>query len=60
MLAFDPILNINIENSIPAGFPSPAEDHMEPSLSISDILIKHPQSTFYFRSGVDRKSIEIY
>ena len=33
--------------SISAGFPSPAEDHMDIGLDISEYLIKHPSSTFY-------------
>ena len=33
--------------SISAGFPSPAEDHMDVSLDINEYLVKHPSSTFY-------------
>ena len=33
--------------SINAGFPSPAEDHMESSLDLNQHLIKHPSATFY-------------
>ena len=33
--------------SISAGFPSPAEDHMDISLDINEYLVKHPSSTFY-------------
>lgn len=35
--------------SVPAGFPSPAEDHIEKPLDLNDLLIKHPESTFYVR-----------
>ena len=34
-------------SSISAGFPSPAEDHMDVGLDINEYLIKHPSSTFY-------------
>ena len=30
-----------------AGFPSPADDHMDISLDLNEYLIKHPSSTFY-------------
>ena len=33
--------------SISAGFPSPAEDHIDVSLNLNDYLVKHPSSTFY-------------
>ena len=33
--------------SVCAGFPSPAEDHLDVSLDINEYLIKHPSSTFY-------------
>ena len=38
---------IPLYNSIAAGFPSPAEDHMDSSLDLNQHLIKHPSSTFY-------------
>ena len=34
-------------NPVCAGFPSPAEDHMDISLDINEYLVKHPSSTFY-------------
>ena len=34
-------------SSVAAGFPSPAEDHMESSLDLNQHLIKHPSATFY-------------
>jgi len=35
------------ESVIPAGFPSPAEDHTDLTLDLNDYLIKHPAATFY-------------
>lgn len=35
--------------SVSAGFPSPAEDHAEPRLDLTEILITHPQATFLLR-----------
>ena len=34
---------------ISAGFPSPAEDHMEVTIDLNKELIKHPAATFYAR-----------
>jgi DNA polymerase V len=36
-------------NQITAGFPSPAEDYLEPALDLNKVLIKNPTSTFYGR-----------
>ena len=33
--------------SVNAGFPSPAEDHMDIALDLNEYLIKHPSATFY-------------
>ena len=33
--------------SIEAGFPSPADDHLDVALDLNEYLIKHPSSTFY-------------
>ena len=38
---------IPLYNSVAAGFPSPAEDHMDSSLDLNQHLIKHPSATFY-------------
>ena len=34
-------------NPVSAGFPSPAEDHLESSLDLNEHLIDHPSATFY-------------
>jgi len=34
---------------VAAGFPSPADDHIEDSLDLNEHLIKNPSSTFYLR-----------
>ena len=34
---------------VSAGFPSPADDFLENRLDISDLLIAHPEATFYAR-----------
>jgi DNA polymerase V len=36
-------------NSIPAGFPSPAEDYMDKKLDLNDFLIRNPSSTFFVK-----------
>ena len=35
--------------AVEAGFPSPADDHLEGSLDLNSYLIKHPASTFFVR-----------
>ncbi|NBV97667.1 MAG: LexA family transcriptional regulator, partial [Verrucomicrobia bacterium] len=34
---------------VQAGFPSPADDHMERSLDLNEELIRNPASTFFVR-----------
>lgn len=34
---------------ISAGFPSPADDHIEKKLDLNEYLIKHPAATFFVR-----------
>ena len=44
-----------------AGFPSPAEDHMDVSLDLNDYLLKHPSSTFYiYAKGSSMVNAGIY
>ncbi len=38
---------------VQAGFPSPADDHLEASLDLNQHLIKHPASTFFVRASGD-------
>lgn len=38
-----------VGNSIPAGFPSPAEDFTENKLDLNEHLIRHPAATFFIR-----------
>jgi DNA polymerase V len=37
----------------PAGFPSPADDHLDRDLDLHELLIQHPASTFYVRLAGD-------
>lgn len=34
-------------SKVPAGFPSPADDHIEAELDINDFLVDQPEATFY-------------
>src|SRR5690242_10870660 len=38
---------------IPAGFPSPAEDHLDGPLDLNAHLITHPTATFFVRVAGD-------
>ena len=39
--------------SLPTGFPSPALDAMKPRISLDDMIVENPLSTFYFRYDCD-------
>ena len=48
-------------SSIPAGFPSPAEDHIDIPLDLNDHLIRHPAATFYvYAKGNSMQNSGIY
>jgi DNA polymerase V len=38
---------------VPAGFPSPAEDHLDRHLDLNEYLIKKPSSTFFAKAEGD-------
>lgn len=38
-------------NRVPAGFPSPAEDHLEGKLDLNQHLIRRPAATFFVRAS---------
>jgi len=54
-------------STVQAGFPSPADDHMEAKLDLNELLIKHPTTTFFVRvagdsminAGINNKDILI-
>ena len=39
-----------LEARVQCGFPSPAEDHAQSRIDLNDVLILHPESTFFMRS----------
>ena len=38
-----------VESGIQAGFPSPANDHLDITIDLNKELVKHPSATFYAR-----------
>ncbi len=50
-LALDPVVSSVplFQFSVPAGFPSPASDHMEDGLDLNTYLVKHKAASFLFR-----------
>lgn len=47
--------------SVPAGFPSPADDYMDKRLDLNEYLIQHPAATFYCRvSGDSMRGVGIF
>ena len=39
--------------AVPAGFPSPADDHLEGNLDLNEYLVKRPSATFFVRVSGD-------
>ncbi|WP_242678254.1 translesion error-prone DNA polymerase V autoproteolytic subunit [Neochlamydia sp. AcF84] len=37
------------QDSVSAGFPSPAENYIEKRLDLNELMVKHPASTFFVR-----------
>ena len=42
-----------LESTIPAGFPSMAEDYVDRALDLNELLIQHPAATFFVRVSGD-------
>ncbi len=42
-----------MESCVMAGFPSPAEQYVEQSLDLNELLVKHPAGTFFVRTAGD-------
>ena len=40
---------LNLSRKIETGFPSPASDHLEKALSLEELIVRRPTSTFYVR-----------
>jgi len=40
-------------SGVSAGFPSPAEDHIDQKLDLNELLISHPVATFFVRVAGD-------
>lgn len=38
---------------VSAGFPSPADDHLDKRLDLNELLVKHPAATFFVRVAGD-------
>ena len=42
-----------VTESVPAGFPSPADDYIDGKLDLNGYLIRHPAATFFVRADGD-------
>ena len=42
-----------LEGSVVAGFPSPAEQYMEPPLDLNELLVRRPAATYFVRVSGD-------
>ncbi len=38
-------------SAVPAGFPSPADDHLQGQLNVADLLVQRPAATFFCRAA---------
>lgn len=48
------------QSPVQAGFPSPADDFVEKSLDLNELLIEHPAATFFVRvQGSSMKDVHI-
>lgn len=55
-----PVWVTRIPHTVPAGFPSPAEDHAIERIDLNAVLIRHPQATFLMRvSGASMREAGI-
>ena len=46
---------------VPAGFPSPADDHIEGKLDLNEHLVRRPAATFFVRaSGESMRGVGIF
>ncbi len=41
------------EDRVPAGFPSPAADHVEKALDLNELLVQRPAATYFVRAEGD-------
>lgn len=48
-----PLFRPLIAFRVPAGFPSPADDHLEARIDLNEHLIRHPTATFFARVSGD-------
>ncbi|MEM9151528.1 MAG: translesion error-prone DNA polymerase V autoproteolytic subunit [Cyanobacteria bacterium P01_F01_bin.3] len=39
------------DSAVSAGFPSPADDHLDRELDLNELLIEHPAATFFARAA---------
>jgi len=50
-----------VSASVQAGFPSPADDYIDRTLDLNELLVDHPAATFFIRvSGDSMKDAGIY
>lgn len=48
-------------SSVEAGFPSPADDYLEKSLDLNELIVDHPAATFFVRvQGNSMEGANIY
>ncbi len=53
LMAVEPLSIATLDEAIPAGFPSPAQDHVGEGIDLNRELIRHPASTFCARVAGD-------
>ena len=48
-----------VAGSVVAGFPSPAEQYLEPPLDLNELLVKRPAATFFDSRSHDKCLAEL-
>ena len=46
-----------VSGSVVAGFPSPAEQYLEPPLDLNELLVKRPAATYFVRVEGDSAQV---
>ena len=46
-------MKAKMSGTVAAGFPSPAEQYLEPPLDLNELLVKRPAATFFVRVSGD-------
>ena len=55
-MTFHKGVKAKVSGSVVAGFPSPAEQYLDPPLDLNELLVKRPAATYFVRVQGDSRS----